>query len=94
MTLWQYNAYREAFSGRQRDLLCLQLQAAYYNAYWSAISSKHKKSLDSVIGEIQKADRPKKSLEKVKPEEIEWFKKVKELEKDGKVKYNCLSIHG
>lgn len=93
MTLWQYNAYREAFSGKQRDLLCLQLQAEYYGAYWNSMS-KHKKSLDSVIGEIQKADRPKKSLEKISQGDINWFKKVKELERNGKVKYNSLSVHG
>lgn len=93
MTLWQYNAYREAFSGKQRDLLCLQLQAAYYGAYWNSMS-KHKKSLDSVIGEIQKADRPKKSLEVISQEEIDWFKKAKELEQNGKVKYNRLPVLG
>lgn len=48
MTLWQYNAWCEAYRARMRDGLSLQIQAAYLGAYWSS-SAKRKKSLQSVL---------------------------------------------
>lgn len=51
MTLWQYNAWCEAYQLRIKDDLSLQLQAAYYNAYWNS-KAKHKRSLKSVLREL------------------------------------------
>ena len=59
MTLWQYNAWCEAYQQRVKDDLTLQVQAAYYCAYWNG-GSKHKRSLKSVLREIQGSKKKRK----------------------------------
>lgn len=59
MTLWQYNAWCEAYGQRVRDDLALQIQAAYYNAYWNS-AAKHKRSLKSVLKELQSSKKKRK----------------------------------
>lgn len=53
MSLWQYNAYCEAYRVRQNDELALQIQAAYMCAYWSGFTKGPKKTLDSVLHDIR-----------------------------------------
>lgn len=61
MTFWQYNAYSEGYILQQKDALALQVQAAYYEAYWNG-EAKHKKSLEEILRRIYKdTEKPKKS---------------------------------
>lgn len=59
MSLWQYNAWCEAHKLKVKDDLSLQLQAAYYGAYWNS-GAKHKRSLKSVLRELQGSKRKHK----------------------------------
>ena len=59
MSLWQYNAWCEAYQMRIKDELSLQIQAAYYNAYWNS-GAKHKRSLKSVLRELQGPQKGRK----------------------------------
>ena len=59
MSLWQYNAWCDAYQLRVKDDLSLQVQAAHYCAYWNS-AAKHKRSLKSVLKEIQGSKRKHK----------------------------------
>lgn len=59
MSLWQYNAWCEAYRKRKQDELAIQVQAAYYCAYWNS-GAKHKRSLSSVLKQILRSDRKTK----------------------------------
>ena len=63
MQIWQYNAWCAGYKAHNVDVLSIQIQAAYYNAYWNG-AQKHKKSLKSVIKSIYK------ELEKEKPKKL------------------------
>lgn len=83
MSFWQYNAWCEAYRDKQLDNLSLQVQAAYYGAYWSS-ATKHKKSLRQVLdninkGRTRKTKRVPIDYEKVNSE----FKQVEEIRKYG-----------
>ena len=72
MSLWQYNAWCEAHRQRARDNLCLQVQAAYYGAYWNS-KVKHKRSLKSVLKELQGS---KKKHKKGPPLDLDEARKI------------------
>ena len=82
MSLWQYNAWCEAYLDRIYDQLSLKVQAAYLGAYWNSWTKGPKKSLPSVLRSL----RPKKEAKR-KPIDIdkvrEDFRKVEELRKNG-----------
>lgn len=72
MTLWQYNAWCEAFQLKVKDDLALQIQAAYYGAYWNS-AAKHKRSLKSVLKELQGS---KKKRKKGPPLDVDEAKRI------------------
>lgn len=72
MTLWQYNAWCEAYQLKVKDDLSLQIQAAYYSAYWNS-RAKHKRSLKSVLKELQGS---KKKRKKGPPLDVEAAKQI------------------
>lgn len=79
MSLWQYNAWCEAYQARTIDTLSLQLQAAYYGAYWNG-ASKHKKSLKSVLKALRSKEKQEPVVEPIVLEQAEAiFKKYEEM---------------
>ena len=79
MTLWQYNAWCEAHKLKIKDDLSLQIQAAYYGAYWNS-KAKHKRSLKSVLKELHGSRRRRKKgppLDVAAAREI--FQQLKEI---------------
>lgn len=85
MSFWQFNAYCEAFQDRQIDSLSLQIQAAYYNAYWNS-AAKHKKSLMSVLKSLRNKSNSNKT-KKREPIDVESvsrkFRQMEELKEYG-----------
>ena len=82
MSLWQFNSWMRAQSRRQKDSLALQVQAAYYNAYWNS-ATKHKKSLNSVLKDIYREERTS-NRKKIDFKQAESkFKKFEEILTNG-----------
>lgn len=69
---------------RQVDNLALQVQSAYYCAYWNSWS-KHKKSLQSILRAIYaSSEKQKKKKVKIDVEKVsKQFRQMEELIKDG-----------
>lgn len=63
MTLWQYNAWTEAYREREIDELAIQIQGAFMGAYWNS-AAHHKKSLNSVLENIRAPLRKNKKVVK------------------------------
>jgi hypothetical protein len=78
MSLWQYNAWCEAYQDRIKDTLSLQLQAAYMGAYWSG-ASKHKKSLMRILNSLYETEKVPIDVKKVSEE----FRQYEELKNYG-----------
>ena len=82
MALWQYNAWCEAHKLRIKDDLSLQIQAAYYGAYWNS-KAKHKRSLKSVLKELQGSSKKRKKAQGPPLDVAEArriFKRLEEIE--------------
>lgn len=68
---------------RQRDTLAIQVQSAFYGAYWNGFS-KHKKSLDRVLKDIYKGTEKKKKVVPIDFKRLEnEFIAMEELHKNG-----------
>lgn len=81
MDLWQFNAYSVAWKARMRDVLAIEIQGAWLNAYWNS-SKKHKMSLRKVLRELEdKQETEKPKIDKVEVEKT--FKQFEELQKYG-----------
>lgn len=84
MTMWQYNAWTEAFQEKKVDELAIQIQGAFMAAYWSS-AAKHKKSLNSVLDSIRAPLRKRKAknvpIDLAKVEE--QFRAYEELKSSG-----------
>jgi hypothetical protein len=83
MDLWEYNAWSEAWQERVADDLSLQIQAAYYGAYWNGWTKGHKKTLQQVLKSLRTQKRKNNS----KPIDVnkvaEELKQAEELAKNG-----------
>lgn len=87
MDLWQYNAWSAAHQDRINDQLCIQVQAAYLGAYWGS-AQKHKKSLQSVLREIQNHKMISKKRKAIDVEAVaKDFKQMEDLKTYGR--YKC-----
>ena len=71
---------------RVRDDLSLQIQAAYYGAYWNS-GAKHKRTLKSVLKEIQGSR--KRNRKKVPPLDIAEARRVFQRLKEKKDAQKC-----
>ena len=81
MELWQFNAFSLAWKMRQKDILAVEYQGAWMTAYWSG-SSKHKKSLKSVLRQLY--GEPQKKKEPINKQAAEGaFRQFEELQKYG-----------
>lgn len=78
MSLWQYNAWCEAYRDRIKDDLSLQLQAAYMGAYWNG-ATKHKKSLMRILNGLYEKEKVPIDVKKVSEE----FRQYEELKNYG-----------
>lgn len=85
MSLWQFNAFAEAFKLRVNDQLSLQLQSAYMGAYWGAMTSKPKKSLKSVLDQLTRHENKQRVPIDVQSVS-EQFKQIEEIQKYGYIK--------
>ncbi len=84
MSIWQYNAWCDAHRGRQRDLLAISLQGAYYTAYYTN-EGRRAKPLSVILDSILKEDRVKEKPIDVKKVEG-LFKDFEELQIYGRTK--------
>lgn len=83
MQLWQYYAWCEAFQDKLVDQLSLQIQAAYYGAYWNS-GAKHKKSLNAVLKSLRSNRVSNKKRIPIDKEEVsKRFTQMEELKKYG-----------
>lgn len=70
---------------RVKDDLALQIQAAYYGAYWNS-AAKHKRSLKSVLKELQGS---KKKRRKGPPLDVDEAKRIFQRLKEIKDAQKC-----
>ena len=83
MSIWQFNAYSQAWKARNRDALAIEIQGAWMTAYWSS-RVKHKKSLQSVLRGLQESEKdnaPRQKIDKKAAENL--FKQFEEIKAYG-----------
>lgn len=80
MEMWQFTAYCDAWELRVKDQLSIQLQSAYYNAYWNS-ATKNKKSLEEVLSKLH--EEKHSTTTAISKQAIDRFELLEEVKEKG-----------